>query len=137
MPELPAGYTGIMRVSDARLVIVAGPACSGKYPLARRLMSEDPSLVMVHRDTIRASLITLDDESLITRLMGNIASDLLDAGRSVIVCAWNMEPADGDLWNRLADKAGIRAEWLDVRDPAVAALIPPLEGWTPEALRAA
>lgn len=120
-----------------RLVIVAGPANSGKMPLARRLMSEDPSLVMVHRDTIRASLITLDDESLITRLMGRIASDLLDAGHSVIVCAWNMEPADADLWNGLAKDAGIKAEWFDVRDPDVAALIPPLDGWTPEALRAA
>lgn len=120
-----------------RLVVVAGPERSGKMPLARRLMSEDPSIVMVHRDTIRASLITLDDESLITRLMGRIASDLLDAGHSVIVCAWNMEPADADLWNGLADAAGIKAEWCDVRDPAVAALIPPLEGWTPEALKAA
>ena len=120
-----------------RLVVIAGPECSGKMPLARRLMSEDPSLVMVHRDTIRASLITLDDESLITRLMGHIASDLLDAGHSAIVCAWNMEPADAALWNGLADAAGIKAEWFDVRDPAVAALIPPLDGWTPEALRAA
>lgn len=120
-----------------RLVVVAGPERSGKMPLARRLMSEDPSIVMVHRDTIRASLITLDDESLITRLMGRIASDLLDAGHSVIVCAWNMEPADADQWNGLAEDAGIKAEWFDVRDPAVAALIPPLEGWTPEALRAA
>lgn len=120
-----------------RLVVVAGPANSGKMPLARRLMSEDPSLVMVHRDTIRASLITLDDESLITRLMGRIASDLLDAGHSPIICAWNMAPTDAALWNGLAEDAGIKAEWFDVRDPAVAALIPPLEGWTPEALRAA
>ena len=118
-----------------RLVVVAGPANSGKMPLARRLMSEDASLVMVHRDTIRASLITLDDENLITRLMGRLASDLLEAGHSVICCAWNMEPADADLWNGLAESAGIKAEWFDVRRPEIAALIPPLEGWMPEALR--
>lgn len=110
-----------------RLVVVAGPANSGKMPLARRLMSEDPSLVMVHRDTIRASLITLDDESLITRLMGHIASDLLDAGHSVIVCAWNMEKSDEHLWTNIARNAGVALEWMDVRCPEISALIPPLE----------
>lgn len=110
-----------------RFVIIAGPAQSGKMPLARRLMSEDPSLVMVHRDTIRDSLITKIGEWQITEIMGDMAIRLLRQGNSVIVCAWNMELSDRALWTMIANMYGLEMEWLDTREPEVAALIPPME----------
>lgn len=118
-----------------RLVVVAGLANSGKMPLARRFMAEDPALRMVHRDTIRDSIITETDEALLSCVMWDIADRLAENGRSVIVCAWNLEASDRQMWELLARQRGMALEWYDTRDPETARLIPPLEGWTPEALR--
>ena len=106
-------------------------------PLARQFMSEDENLVMVHRDTLRDSLMTLADEGLITTLMGGLARTLLFNDHSVIVCAWNMEPGDRELWELVASETGAFLEWYDVRDPEVARLIPPMAGWVPAALQSA
>lgn len=109
-----------------RLVVIAGPANSGKLPLAKRLMAEDPSLVLVHRDALRDALVTRVDEWVITLAMASLADALLANGQSVIVCAWNLEPEDRELWLEVAEKSRVELEWLDVTDPWVAALIPPL-----------
>ena len=110
-----------------RLVVIAGPERSGKYPLARRLMADDPELVLVHRDTLRDSLVKPIDEWEITLLMEAVARKLLRFGHSVVVCAWNLEAADYDLWSDLAATTGVEMKWMDVREPEVAALIPPME----------
>jgi predicted kinase len=120
-----------------RLVVVAGLANSGKMPLAKRLMDEDPSLVLVHRDTLRTSLEGLDDEPLLSLLMVELADALLAVGRSVINCAWTTEPEDRHRWQDVAKRRHVDLEWLDTRKPEVAKLIPPLEGWTPDALKEA
>lgn len=112
--------------AKARLVVIAGLANSGKMPLARRLMSEDEALVLVHRDTIRDSLVTRIDEWHVTEVMGVVAAKLLDQGHSVVVCAWNLEPEDRHLWEGIVLGHGLEMEWLDTRRPEVAALIPPL-----------
>jgi hypothetical protein len=46
------------RAVVSKLVVIAGPECSGKMPLARKLMAENADLVLVHRDFVRASLET-------------------------------------------------------------------------------
>ena len=109
-----------------RLVVIAGPERSGKMPLARRLMSGDNSLMCVHRDDIRAALVNPLDEGHITLCMGALAGMLLSLGSSVIVVAWNLEPADRDLWTRIAADHGAPMAWMDVRDADVAAMIPPM-----------
>jgi predicted kinase len=110
-----------------RLVIVAGPANSGKMPLARRLIADDPSLALVHRDDLRSALAAKLDEWHITLLMASLVRQLLSLGHNVIVCAWNLERADWNLWLGLATEHSAEMEWLDVREPDVAALIPPME----------
>lgn len=110
----------------ARLVVVAGPANTGKMPLARRLMSEDPSLALVHRDDLRRDLSAKLYEWHITLVMAAIVRCLLSLGGNVIVCAWNMEPEDRMVWDGLAAEHSAGLEWFDVRQPEVAALIPPL-----------
>jgi predicted kinase len=110
-----------------RFVVIAGPASSGKMPLARRLISEDATLALVHRDDLRAAFGAKIDEWHITLAMGALAHTLLRFGYSVIVCAWNLEPADRQLWTEIADEFSTPLEWLDVRQPEVAALIPPLK----------
>ncbi|ORE90985.1 AAA family ATPase [Aurantimonas sp. 22II-16-19i] len=114
-------------MASQRLVVVSGPANSGKMPLARRLMADDLSLMCVHRDDIRAALVNPLDEGQITLCMGALAGMLLSLGLSAIVVAWNLEPADRDLWTRIAADHGVPMEWMDVRDPSVAALIPPMD----------
>lgn len=110
-----------------RLVIVAGPACSGKMPLARSLMQKDDDLVLVHRDFLRASFESKIDEAYITLLMGDLARGILRLGRSPIVVAWNLEQFDRDLWGEISDDFLVPLEWLDTREPKVAAMIPPME----------
>ncbi|ORE87724.1 AAA family ATPase [Aurantimonas sp. 22II-16-19i] len=110
-----------------RLVVISGPANTGKMPLAKRLMAEDRSLMCVHRDDIRAALVNPLDEGHITLCMGALAGMLLSLGSSVIVGAWNLDPEDRQLWTRIAADHGAPMAWLDVREPDVAALIPPMD----------
>jgi len=112
-----------------RLVVIAGPACSGKMPLCRKLMSEDAALLPVHRDYLRTALETEGkaDEAVLTQIMGDAARRLLLAGHSVIAVAWNLEPMDRAMWTDVAFGAGVPMEWLGVRRPEIAALIPPME----------
>jgi hypothetical protein len=111
-----------------RLVVVAGPANSGKMPLAKKLLQAEPDLVCVHRDYLRDSFINQLDEWHITVLMADLAAGILRLQRSPIVVAWNMEPSDRELFGNVAADAGVRLEWLDVREPWVASMIPPMEG---------
>lgn len=113
-----------------RLVVIAGPEKSGKMPLARKLMKTDPDLVLVHRDHLRASFEAAVDEALITLLMGDLTRGLLRADRSPIVVAWNLEAFDRELWLGIATEHVVPLCWLDVRQPKVAAMIPPMENAT-------
>lgn len=110
-----------------RVVVVAGPERSGKMPLARRLMQEDPTLGLVHRDFIRTSLEADFDEGHVTYIMDAIARRLLSLKRSPIIVAWNLHDMDRRLWTALSADFGVPLEWLDVREPEIAALIPPME----------
>ena len=110
-----------------RLVVIAGPANTGKMPLARKLMAEDPDLLLVHRDYLRDSLHNQLDEGYITLLMGDLARGILRLGRSPIVVAWNLESFDWYLWHQVAQEFNVPINWLDVREPHVAAQIPPEE----------
>jgi predicted kinase len=110
-----------------RIVVVAGPASSGKMPLARRLLAGDPTLVLVHRDHLRTSFENSAlDEWQITLLMSDVAEGILHLQLSPLVVAWNMHPADKKLWTTMANAYDAPLEWLDVREPHVAAMIPPL-----------
>lgn len=107
------------------LVVIAGPANSGKMPLARRLLGENPLLVLVHRDHLRASFeINTPDEWEITLLMGSLAGGLLTLSMSPLVVAWNLEQSDRDLWTTISKDHMVPLRWLDVRRPEVAAMIP-------------
>lgn len=110
-----------------RLVVIAGPANTGKMPLARRLMEDDARLVLVHRDLVRAAMPGVSvSEGHITQVMGAMARTLLWQGYSVVAVAWNLEPEDVFLWTAVAADSRLSPEWLDVRRPEVAAMIPPL-----------
>lgn len=109
----------------SRLVVVAGPANSGKMPLARELMKADPDLILVHRDFLRTSFESQVDEWHITLLMADLARGIIRIERSPIIVAWNLEQSDEMLWHRMAVEFGRRIEWLDTRNPRVAAMIPP------------
>jgi len=109
-----------------RLIVISGPANTGKMPLARKLMADSPELALVHRDDIRRDLGTVLDEGLITHLMGDLARRLLEANHPVVVCAWNLQKMDHDLWFAIARETEAPIVWLDVRAPEAAAMIPPL-----------
>jgi len=111
-----------------KLIVIAGPDKSGKMPLARELMKRDSDLVLVHRDFLRASFEAHLDESYITLLMGWLARGILCIERSPIIVAWNLERMDRDLWSSIATQFDVPMEWLDVREPSVAAMIPALTG---------
>lgn len=109
-----------------RLVVISGPERSGKMPLARALMRQDKELVLVHRDFLRTSFECALDEAWITLLMGDLARGILRLGRVPLIVAWNLDQFDRDLWLEIAVEFQALLRWLDVRRPAVAAMIPPL-----------
>lgn len=110
-----------------RLVIIAGPANTGKMPLARRFLAEDKDLILVHRDYLRDSFVNKLDEWYITLLMGDLARGILRLIRSPLIVAWNIEDVDRALWTSIHQEFNVPLEWYDVRESAVAALIPPME----------
>lgn len=86
-----------------RLVVISGPANSGKMPLARKLLAEDKSLICVHRDDFRRIFVNPVNEGHITESMACTAVSLLNTRKySVIVVAWNLEPEDRELWENIA-----------------------------------
>jgi predicted kinase len=107
-----------------KLVVIQGGFKTGKMPLARKLLAEDPDLVCVHRDHLRDHLINSMDEWEISLLMADLARGVLRLGRSPVIVAWNLDPADRKLWTRVAAEADAELVWLDVRRPEVAAMIP-------------
>ena len=107
-----------------RLVVISGPANTGKLPLAKMLCTNDPTLLLIHRDHIREGLTNSIDEGRVTLLMGEMATHLLGWGYSVCACAWNLEHFDRVMWDIIAAATHAKLEWLDVREPDVAALIP-------------
>jgi hypothetical protein len=110
-----------------RLVVISGPAESGKFPLAKSLCANDSNLLLVHRDHIREGLSNPVPEGTITLLMGEVAKWLINHGFSVCACAWNLEHFDHIMWDEVAAETGAKLEWLDVREPEVAARIPPMD----------
>jgi hypothetical protein len=56
--------------------------------------------------------------------MGDLARGIIRIGRSPIIVAWNLEQVDRDLWTSISAESDIPMEWLDVREPEVAAMIP-------------
>lgn len=109
-----------------RLIIISGPANSGKMPLARKLMADDPSLCLVHRDDIRNIIGGEVNEATITLLMVDMAERLISKNHSVVVCAWNLLRSDMEYWMGVCVKFSIPLVWLDVRAPEVKELIPPM-----------
>lgn len=107
-----------------RFIVVAGPPNSGKHPLAGRLAAEH-GLVLISRDYLRVAM-RLTDEPQMTLAMADLARGLLKRGQGCVVCAWNLEPEDRALWEAVAKETGTQLEWLDTREPDVAALIPPI-----------
>lgn len=120
-------------MSVQKLTIICGPANSGKMPLARMLIHEDPKLCCVHRDDIRKMLRSKVDESHITIIMKTVAMTLLSKGYSVIVVAWNLEPFDKITWDNVYRETNhrifprfIEYKWLDTTLPEVKSMIPPI-----------
>lgn len=108
----------------ASLIVVAGPPNSGKHPLALDLAAKQ-NLIVISRDRLRDAT-GLRDEGLMTRAMADLASRVLAGGYGVVVCAWNMEPSDRQLWEQVARDASVKLEWLDTREPDVQAMVPPM-----------
>lgn len=115
-----------------RIVVISGTANSGKMPLARRLMEDDPSLCLVHRDHIREMLGAKVDEAHISYVMNAMTTSLIASGYPVLICAWNLEAMDMDMWTNIAKGFEIPLVWLDTRTPEGQKFIPPLPVETPE-----
>jgi predicted kinase len=111
------------------LIIISGPPNSGKHPLADTLATNG-HMALISRDRLREA-IRIKDEWIITLAMADLARGLLLRGVSCVVCAWNLEPEDRQLWEGLAVETGSELDWLDTRSPQFHKLIPPLKGWTP------
>lgn len=109
-----------------KLMVIAGPANSGKMPLARKLLELNPAMVMVHRDPLRAMLTNERDEAFLTLLMVDIVQALLRAGRDVLQVSQNLHPDDYKRWEACAVAYKADFWWLDTTHHAVREMIPPM-----------
>lgn len=110
-----------------KVVVISGPANTGKMPLARKLAADHSEYKIVHRDDLRRMFVNEVGEGVITLAMYEVAKELLRNGHTPLLVAWNLEPVDRRLWADLADGHEVRLEWLDITRPEVAAMIPPME----------
>lgn len=103
-------------MSAPRLVVLAGPANTGKTALANAFLHDDPFLVLVSRDDLREAVRWNGrDEGLLTWLMADVARFLLHHGIGVVVKAQNLEQIDRDIWLALAVETRARLTWVDSR----------------------
>jgi predicted kinase len=113
------------------LVVIAGPANSGKMPLAQRLIASSPPPVLVHRDLIRQALVNPISEGHLSIILVELVEALLAGGYNVVTVSQNLDPLDKIRWSLAAQKNQAEFIWLDTRDPTVHRMIPPLQGWEP------
>lgn len=95
-----------------RLVVVSGPAGSGKIAKAWAAAAPDPSLRFLHRDQVRVLFGRLIDEAHLTELIGVLAERLLSQGYGVVTAAQNQSPSDAALWSSIAQRTGAALEWI-------------------------
>ena len=89
-----------------KVIIMVGLPCSGKSTIARKLVSNDPNLVIVCPDTIRLALhgdkFNSSAEPMVWCVAEYMAKTLLISGRSVIIDATNTTAGRRRVWRRLA-----------------------------------
>jgi predicted kinase len=110
-----------------RLVVIAGPASSGKHRLARHMCAEQ-GLLLLSRDATRQMVVTPIPEWLVTYAVADLAKALIERGANVCVVGFNMEDWDHKLWAEVAQATGAELEWMDTRDPAIQRMVPPIPG---------
>lgn len=111
------------------LYIIAGPANTGKMPLARAILEKRQDMTLVHRDLIRSALLgAAIAEDQLTLIMRDIVNALLQEERSVLVCAQNLHPHDKEVWDQFPRRYNIaRYSWWDTREADVQKLIPAMD----------
>lgn len=114
-------FVGYVEGADRRptapvLTVLSGLPGAGKTTYARAYVATTGA-VLVGRDELRAALVSLDCEGTITALMCDLARAILRTGRSVIVDAWNLHPADRTAWQLLAAETEARLAWVHLTTP--------------------
>ena len=95
----------------SRLVIIHGPANSGKLAAMWATASADRDLRVLHRDQVRLLFGRLISEAHLTEIMGDMALGLLQRGYSVITCGQNETDDDARLWEWVAVEGRSTIEW--------------------------
>lgn len=95
-----------------RLVVIAGPARSGKIARTWEIAAADPNLHVLHRDNVRVLFGRQIDEPDLTRLLGTMAWSLLSSGYGVVTTGQNLAPSDRAQWERVAAETGATLEWV-------------------------
>jgi len=95
-----------------RLVVVSGPPNTAKLAKAWEIAAADRELRLLLRDQLRVLMGRLIDESHLTLLLGAMAANLLANGYGVITAGQNLAPSDLQMWQEIADKAGVELEWI-------------------------
>ena len=102
-----------------KLIVISGPANSGKLAKAWEIAAADPELRFLHRDQVRVLFGRLIDESHLTHVIRSVAITLLESGYGVVTAAQNLSPTDFDMWNDVAKTTGSQFEWVSTLAPAV------------------
>jgi predicted kinase len=101
----------------ATLTVTVGLPASGKSTWARQQQNDDPSLVLVSLDEIRAmlhqSLFNRDNEKLTQAVESAIIETALSSGRSIIVHDTNLNPYQLKRLRGLASTSGARFRTKD------------------------
>jgi predicted kinase len=95
-----------------RLVVISGPANTGKMAKAWEIAAADPELRLLHRDQVRVLFGRSISEDALTDLMAEMAESLLCNGYGVITVSQNLQERDRDLWREVADLSFTDLEWI-------------------------
>lgn len=94
-----------------RLVIIHGPANTGKMAELWSVAASDPDLRLIHRDQIRVLFGRTVDERTLTMTMASMAGTLLSNGYGVVTCGQNESNWDAQVWDGVALSSGATIEW--------------------------
>lgn len=97
----------------ARLVVIHGPANTGKIARVWEVAAEDAAMRIVHRDTVRVSFGRLLEEAHLSEVIADMVYALLARGYSVVTVSCAMQPQDARRWRWIAAEAGADLQWVE------------------------
>ena len=96
-----------------KLVVIAGPAGTGKLARMYEVAAPDPDMRLLHRDQVRVLFGRAISEGDLTQVMQAMVMVLLENGYNVVTVGQNLHEGDTHMWNEVAYLTKAQITWME------------------------